>query len=196
MKKRCPIGLSVALVAGAATSFAGTVTGSVKCRGLRDNANAVVYLEKVQGTFEAPKEHAVVDQENLVFNPFVLPIVVGTTVDFLNSDTVSHNVFTPDKCAGKFNFGSYASGKSRSYTFTEKCSAVILCNVHSEMEAYVLVLDNPYFAVTDKAGSFKIEGAPAGTYSLVVWHNKLKPSKQEVTIPADGSIEVALEARR
>ena len=91
------------------------------------------------------------DQKNLAFVPHVLPVVVGTTVDFLNSDQVLHNVFTPDKCAGKFNLGTWPKGETRSVKFDQTgCSPVMLCNVHPEMEGFVVVLQNPYAGVTDK----------------------------------------------
>ena len=79
---------------------AGEIKGKVTCKGVRNNADAVVYVAAIPGkTFPAPKEHAKIDQLNLVFSPHVLPVLVGTTVDFLNSDAVLHNVFSPDACA-------------------------------------------------------------------------------------------------
>ena len=86
---------------------AGDLHGKVACKGVRDSSDAVVYVAAVPGkTFAAPREHAKIDQLNLVFHPHVLPVLVGTTVDFLNSDAVLHNVFTPDACAEKFNLGT------------------------------------------------------------------------------------------
>lgn len=180
------------------TATAGDIVGKITVQGARSAADAVVYIDEIPGkTFAPPKEHAVMDQKNMAFVPHVLPVVVGTTVDFLNSDDVLHNVFTPDKCAGKFNLGSWPKGQVRSYTFKEPgCVAVLLCNVHPEMEAYVVVLQNPYFAKTGKTGEFVIKDVPAGKYTLKVWHEKLKTKPQEVTVPAKGQVEVNFLLKR
>jgi plastocyanin len=184
----------------AATASAGDITGTVTCKGVRDSRDVVVYLVNVPGEFPPPEENVKMDQVNLEFIPHVLPIVAGTTVDFLNNDEVMHNVFTPDKEADKFNLGSWPKGEIRSYTFDvdcgDICSPVMLCNVHPEMEAYVVVLKNPYFAVTDKAGNFTIEGVPAGDLQLKLWHEKLKGEGTMVTIPVEGEVEVSLEMHR
>jgi plastocyanin len=140
------------------STMAGTIKGKVKVRGLRSPKDVVVYIDRVEGAFKPPKEHAKMDQMKMVFTPHVLPVVAGTTIDFHNSDTVLHNVFTPDKCADKFNLGTWAEGEVRSYTYKEVgCVSVVLCNVHPEMEAWVVVFQNPYFYKTDKDGAFTIE---------------------------------------
>ena len=97
---------------------AGDLHGKVACKGVRDSSDAVVYVAAIAGkTFPAPKDHAKMDQANLVFHPRVLPVLVGTTVDFLNSDAVLHNVFTPDACAEKFNLGTWPKGQIKSFEF-------------------------------------------------------------------------------
>lgn len=178
--------------------FGGTIKGKVKARGVRDNADAVVYIEKIPGkTFPAPKKHAEFDQKNLAFHPHVLPVLVGTTVDFLNSDDVLHNVFSPDKCAGSFNLGTWPKGQTRSYTFTQaECKAVILCNVHPEMGAWVVVLETPYFAVSNKEGDYEIDNVPAGKYSLTVWHEKLKGEAVSVEVPEKGETKQDFVVKR
>ncbi|MEE9449005.1 MAG: hypothetical protein V3V72_03055, partial [Ignavibacteriaceae bacterium] len=75
----------------------GTITGTIKAKRLRDARDVVVFLEKVDGKFPLPKEKPVMDQNNMVFVPHVLPLVVGTTVQFPNSDNVRHNVFSRSK---------------------------------------------------------------------------------------------------
>lgn len=175
----------------------GTIKGKVTVRGARDARDVVVYIEKASGEFAPPKEHPELDQKNMTFIPHVLPVLVGTTVDFLNSDDVLHNVFTPDECAGKFNLGSWPKGETRSYTFKEvDCRAVLLCNVHPEMEGWVVVLQNPYFFKTDKDGVFTIENVPAGKYTLKVWNQKLKGEPQEVTVPEKGEVTVDFSMKR
>ena len=190
-----------AFLAVLAPVYAGDISGNVACKGARDSRDVVVYLADAPGQFPPPKEHAVMDQKNLEFIPRVLPVVAGTTVDFLNSDDVMHNVFSPDKDADKFNLGSWPKGQTRSHTFEMKCdddvcAPVVLCNVHPEMEGYVVVLKSPYFAVTDKAGSFTIKDVPAGDYHLELWHSKLKGEGAVVTVPEKGTATVILEMHR
>lgn len=169
--------------------MAGEIHGTVTCQGMDNNANAVVYVAKIAGkSFPAPTKKAVVNQVNMTFSPHVLPVLVGTTVEFLNHDNVLHNVFTPSACAGHFNLGTWAKGQSRSYRFKKECFATLLCMIHPEMEGYVAALPTPYFAVSGKDGSYAIKGVPDGTYTLKVWHPKLKGTKKSVTVK--GSTEV------
>ena len=188
--------LGVALVALSFWSVpaalkAGTIEGTVTAKGARDARDAVIYVDAIKDKiFEAPKEHAKMDQKNMVFIPHALPVLVGTAVDFLNSDAVLHNVFTPDKVAGKFNLGTWPQGQTRSYTFKNVGSATMLCNVHPEMAAFVVTLPTPYFAKTGPDGKFKIEGIPAGSYTVQIWHEKLKAQAASVTVPAEGTATV------
>jgi plastocyanin len=184
MKPATPIVLAAALACLSPTlSGAEGLSGTVRCKGVRDSADAVVWITAIPGkTFPAPKEHAKVDQLNLVFHPHVLPVLVGTTVDFLNSDAVLHNVFTPDGCAEKFNLGTWPKGQIRSYEFKKDCAATLLCKVHPEMEAFVVAVQTPYFAVTKADGSYRIADVPDGTYTVKVWHPKLKGTQKSVTV--------------
>ena len=144
-------------------SNAGDIKGKVKAKGVKNPANAVIYIDKIEGkTFKPPSEPVVMDQKKLTFIPHVMPILVGTKVNFLNSDDVLHNVFSPDACADKFNLGSWPKGQEKSYVFTKPCITTLLCNVHPEMGAYILVLETPYFAVTDKDGNYTIKDVPPG----------------------------------
>jgi plastocyanin len=171
---------------------AGDIHGKVACKGVRDCADAVVYVDAIAGkTFPAPQEHQRINQQNLVFDPHVLPVLVGTTVDFLNSDTVQHNVFSPDACAEKFNLGTWPKGQMRSYTFKKDCVATLLCKVHPEMEAFVIAVPTPYHAVAKADGSFKIDNVPDGSYTVKVWHPKLKAASKPVTVA--GATEAAFE---
>jgi len=170
--------------------YAGDIVGTVKATGAKDAGNAVIFIEKVEGkTFSAPSEHAVINQKNMTFMPHVLPVLAGTTVDFQNNDDVLHNVFSPDKCAENFNLGTWPKGQIRSFTFKNPgCRASLLCKVHPEMEGYVVVLETPYFAVSNKDGSYSIKNVPAGTYTLNIWHEKLKGASVKVTVTATGSV--------
>lgn len=180
-----PLVLAFVLATGAALPLAaGDLHGKVTCKGVRDSRDAVVYVAAIPGkTFPAPKEHAKINQENLVFSPHVLPVLVGTTVDFHNSDAVLHNVYSPDACADKFNLGTWPKGQIRSYTFTKECeAATLLCKVHPEMEGFVVAVPTPYFAVTKPDGSFRIADVPDGSYTVKVWHPKLKAAQKAVTV--------------
>jgi len=177
---------------------AGDITGSIKTKKAKYKKNAIVYIDKIDGKiFDPPKEHQILDQKNLTFVPHVLPVLTGTTVDFINSDDVLHNVFSPDNCAEKFNLGSWPKGEKRSYTFDEPgCLAVVLCNVHPEMEGYVVVVETPYYATTDEDGNYKIKNVPAGNYTLKIWHERLKGEAQTITVPKTGSATANFELKR
>ncbi len=173
---------------------AGDIHGKLACKGMRNSADAVVYVDRIAGkTFPPPAEHAKVDQKGMQFLPRVLPVVIGTAVDFLNSDAVLHNVFSPDACADKFNLGTWPRGQSKSYAFKKECMAVLLCNVHPEMEGFVAVLPTPYFAVTAPDGSYSINDVPDGNYTVKVWHPKLKAAQKSVAVKGatEANFEIA-----
>jgi plastocyanin len=175
--------LGALILAVAIPAAAGDLHGKLVCKGAKDCADAVVYVAAIPGkTFPAPKEHVTVDQKNMVFVPRVLPVLVGTTVDFLNSDAVLHNVYTPAVCADKFNLGTWPQGQTKSFTFTKECVAELLCKVHPEMQGFVVTLPTPYFAAARADGSFRIADVPDGSYTVKVWHPKLKPAEKPVTV--------------
>lgn len=178
--------------------WAGEIQGQIHAPVSKFQKDVVVYVDAIQGkTFQPPEKHVVVDQKNLSFNPHVLPLLVGITVDFLNSDAVLHNVFSPDAVADKFNLGTWPKGQTRSHTFQKVGSAAVLCNVHPEMEAFIVILPTPYFAKTDEQGNFKIEGVPAGTYTLKVWHEKnWKAAPQKVSVAEKGAVTVEFKVSR
>lgn len=180
---------------------AGTITGKVVPKKAKYRVNAVVYIDSIPGqTFEPSDTHVQINQKGLKFHPHVLPVLSGTTVDFLNSDEVLHNVFTPDDVAGKFNLGSWPQGEIKSHTFSasckEACEAVMLCNVHPEMEAYIVILNNPYYAVTDEDGAFVIENVPAGEYTLRTWHERLKEATQKITVGKADTLRVEIPLKK
>lgn len=175
--------------------LAGDIMGKVILKGKKSHAGVVVYIDKIPGkTFKPPRKPAQMDQRNLEFIPHVLPVLVGTTVEFLNNDDVLHNVYTPDACAGKFDLGTWARGKVKTYTFNEPgCRSVLLCNLHPAMEAYVVVLETPYFTVSNKDGSYVIKDIPSGKYTLKVWHKKFKGEDAAVEVPSQGKVTVDFE---
>lgn len=146
---------------------------------------AVVYVETVPGAFHGNRVK--IDQRNKEFTPHVLPIVQGTTLEFHNSDDLRHNVFGVG--ADEFNLGSWAKGGFREHAFNKLGEVVILCDVHPEMEAYVLVLQNSYFAQPDAKGQFRIPAVPAGEYVVKAWYRG-KTKKQTVKVPPTGNTTV------
>ena len=154
----------------------GIVKGSITIGG-KPAPDAVISIEGIPRELakENPKpatKRGVVDQRELKFIPRVLPVLVGTTVDFPNNDKTFHNVFSTAE-AKKFDLGLYPSGEKRSATFDKPGVVKILCNVHPNMEAHVVVKEHPYFAATDKRGSYQITNVPLGKYRIEVWHPEL-----------------------
>jgi plastocyanin len=157
----------------------GTVTGIVMAKGLSTNADVVVSLQ-APGLSPQPAAKPVgVDQKGKVFMPHVLAVVRGTTVRFLNSDPFAHNVFSPE---GRYDLGSWVQGQYKDHVFAKSGVYTQLCRIHPEMAAFVVVLDTPYFATTDQAGAFQISNVPPGPYTLVAWSEKLKETRQAITV--------------
>jgi plastocyanin len=183
----------VVLIAGlCSAAWAGDIEGKVtgmKC-------HSVVYVDAIAGkTFPAPKEHPVIDQKGLLFVPHVVAVQQGTTVEFLNSDNVAHNVFWTavggDKKAGH-NLGTWPKGEKRPFTFEKAGVVPLFCNVHPDMAAYIVVSPTPYFAETDDSGAYKIKDVPDGSYTLVVWHEGAKNQSKPVTVAGGGKADFTL----
>ena len=167
----------------AAPLAAGNIHGKITAHGARNAADAVVYVDHIAGkTFDPPAAHVRMDQKNMQFTPHVLAVLVGTTVDFLNSDSLLHNVFSPDGCADRMNLGTWPQGQFRSFTFKKPCFATLLCKVHPEMEGFVAAVPTPYFAITTADGSYDIKDVPDGTYTVKVWHPTLKGAEKSVKV--------------
>lgn len=168
--------LTVALVLSAGT-LSGKVSGV--------SGKSVVYLDAPGKTFPAPDKKPVMDQKGLLFSPHIMVIQQGTTVEFLNSDNVQHNVFWPsiggDKKQGH-NLGTWPKGEKRPWKFDYAGVAPLLCNVHPEMAGYIVVSPSPYFAETDDSGTYTIDNVPDGTYTVRVWHEGAKPTTKSVTV--------------
>ncbi|MBI4243019.1 MAG: hypothetical protein HY606_02915 [Planctomycetes bacterium] len=173
----------------------GTVAGKVNSS-FAKKFPFVVYIEDIGSkTLPVPDENALVDQYAKVFVPRVLPVQVGTAVDFLNSDPFEHNVLSPDE--EKYDLGNFGKGESRSYVFKRTGFYTQLCTLHPEMIAYVVVVKTPFFAVTDNDGNFKIEGVPAGSWKVKIWNERLK-SKQlaktwDITVETDKESGLVIE---
>jgi plastocyanin len=180
------------LIGLAVASSAGTISGQVS--GVA--GPSVVYVDTISGkTFPAPAQHPVIDQKGLVFQPHLTAVLVGTTVDFLNSDSVAHNVFWTSIGGNKklnHNLGTWPKGDRKSFKFDTPGAVPILCNVHPEMSAYLVVVPTPYFATSDQAGNYKIENVPDGSYTLIGWHEGAKNQSKPVSVSGDTKADFAL----
>jgi plastocyanin len=151
--------------------------------------NVVLYIDGPGTQREAaaaPLAHATMLQRDERFQPHVLPVVLGTTVDFPNGDDVYHNVFSLSRAAGKngFDLGRYPRGESKSWTFTRPGIVQVFCHIHSDMSAVVLVLPNAHFASPDDAHHFTIDDVPEGDYTLVAWHERIRPITRHIHVMA------------
>jgi plastocyanin len=162
--------------------------GSPAARDVSDRLRSVVYLETApRGAFEATDAgHAVMDQRNETFVPHVLAITTGTTVDFPNSDKFYHNVFSLSKVQ-KFDLGRYAAGHSRPVTFNRPGIVRVFCDIHSHMNAFILVFSHPFFAMTEADGRYRIDNVPPGTYAVIAWNEGVSSEPRMVTVP-DGAV--------
>lgn len=190
--KRNILILIAAVTSMTLSASAGTISGQVS--GVA--GPSVVYVDTISGkTFPAPTQHPVIDQRGLVFQPHVTAVQVGTTVEFLNSDSVAHNVFWTSVGGNKklaHNLGTWPKGEKKSFKFDTAGAVPILCNVHPEMSAYLVVVPTPYFATSDQAGNYKIENVPDGSYTVTAWHEGAKNQSKPVAVSGDAKADFAL----
>jgi len=177
---------------------ANEIKGKVSVQGIKSAENIAVYVDVIPDKkFDAPKEHIVIDQRKMAFLPHVVAVQQGTTVDFLNSDPVGHNVYWPSVSGNKklsHNMGTWPKGDKKPFQFNDLGTASLLCNVHPEMSGYVVVVPTPYFAVTDKDGNFEIKNIPAGKYTLKTWSEDGKPVTQAVDVNgATATVELTVK---
>jgi plastocyanin len=195
---RAAVATSLAFVLVGA-SWANEIKGKVSVQGIKSAENIAVYVDAIPDKkFDAPKDHVVVDQRKMAFIPHVVAVQQGTTVEFLNSDPVGHNVYWPSISGNKklsHNLGTWPKGEKKPFQFNDLGTASLLCNVHPEMSGYVVVVPTPYFAVTDKDGNFEIKGIPAGKYTLKTWSEDGKPSTQAVDVSA-ATVTVELTVKK
>jgi plastocyanin len=178
--------LFLLLLGFTAIAVAGEIKGKVTAQHIKSAEDIAVYVDAIPGkTFTAPSAAPVADQKHMTFVPHVIVVLKGTTVDFLNSDPVGHNVYWPNVSGNKklaHNMGTWPQGQKKSFTFNDLGVAPLLCNVHPEMSGYIVVAPTPYFAVTDKEGNFVIKDIPDGAYTLKTWSEVGKPATLAVTV--------------
>ena len=164
-----------------------TELGMPPRRDLPDQRVAVVYLESApRGAFEdRPGPTVVLDQKNENFVPHILAITIGTSVEFLNSDRTYHNVFSLSK-ANSFDLGRYPPGRAKTVRFDHPGIVRVFCEIHSHMNAFILVFAHRHFAVTGAQGEYRIDGVPPGTYTVSVWHPTFTARSETVKIPEQG----------
>jgi plastocyanin len=187
---RTAILTSCLVTALGAAAFAGTIEGKTS------SGNSVVYVDAIPGkTFPAPTQEPVLSQRGLAFNPHILVVQEGTTVQFQNDDNVQHNVFWPSVGGSKklaHNMGTWPKGEKRPFKFTQPGVVPLLCNVHPEMSGYLIVTPTPYFAQADAAGNYKIDNVPDGKYTVTAWHEGSKPQSKPVSVSGTGKADFTL----
>ena len=213
MKKICVIILCFLICGG--TLSAGTIRGRVRAQArpeIQEDIEAgkyesrkykflerinydelkdfVVYIDQPGlGSNRKPDVLKVIIQKDGTFRPHVLPVLLGTTVEWPNNDEIYHNVFSMSE-PKPFDLGIYKSKEVKRVTFDKPGRVDVFCSIHTKMNCIVLVLENPFFAATDKNGSFTITNVPAGTYPLKAWHERLPSQVKNVTVTDTGEVNV------
>lgn len=146
--------------------------------------NVFVYVSsEVKGKFDVPEEPVVLDQNGCVYKPHVLGVMAGQTIRILNNDGTLHNIHPKPKVNAEFNQAMPKFLKKKDKVFDKAEQMIpIKCDVHPWMQAFVGVMDHPFFAVSGADGSFEIKGLPDGTYTVTAWHEICGSMEQEVTV--------------
>jgi plastocyanin len=165
-------------------------------RDVSDRLRSMVYLESApRGAFEQTESgRAVMDQHDERFVPHVLAITTGTTVDFPNTDPIYHNVFSLSKIK-PFDLGRYASGRSKQVKFDRPGIVRVFCEIHSHMNAFILVFSHPFFSLTDNEGHYRIDNVPPGTYNVIAWNEGTPSDPKPAIVPDGGAAELDFTLR-
>ena len=157
--------------------------------------DAVVYLEQIPAAAESTLARcprpARLAQLHQAFVPRVLPVAVGTTVEFPNEDPIYHNVFSVSPVK-RFDLGKYPRGHSKSVLCNRTGVINVYCDIHSDMAAFIVVVPNHGYTQPDTTGAFVLEGLPAGRYTVHAWHPDLGERKCAIEVPAEGEAAVKL----
>jgi plastocyanin len=149
--------------------------------GDKAGANTVVWLTPVEHRLSAadqrpPQRRPRLTQHNKSFEPHMLVVEVGTTVDFPNKDPFFHNVFSLFD-GKRFDLGLYEAGATNSARFERVGVSFLFCNIHPEMSAVVVAVDTPYFAIADRSGRASLANVPDGKYEMHVWSERALPEE-------------------
>jgi plastocyanin len=161
-------------------------------------ANAVVVVKATKGKpLTVPAEPVTFDQKGCEYHPHVLAFPAGSTVRVLNPDGVLHNVHVMGKANPEANKAMPKFKKQEDWKIEKaEWPIAVKCDAHPWMHAYWLSMDQPYYAVTDADGNFKITDLPAGEYEVEVWHEVLGKSPQKVTVQGGQDTKVAWEMKK
>jgi high-affinity iron transporter len=183
--------LLLALPAGPADAAAppSDVRGVVKLTGAKTVAGAVVSLHAPGLKLVPPEEPVRIDQKGFRLVPRVVAIQAGTTVRFANEDPEPQNVYSPE---GHYNLGAWPPGGAREFVFRIAGVYSQRSGLHPDVRGFVVVLDTPYYAVSDETGHFEVRGVPAGKYRLEVWHEEMAGLAREVTVEPDEPLKLEL----
>lgn len=159
-----------------------------------DVGQAVVWLEASRAG--SPAGRVEISTENKQFLPHVLVVPAGSAVSFPNHDPFNHNVFSLSE-AGPFDLGLYDRGETRTARFSRPGIIRVYCNVHANMNAFVVVRDNPFYTQPGADGSFAIVDVPPGEYTLQVWHERGGEASRKIEVGPAGlqGLELTLDAR-
>lgn len=155
--------------------------------------NAVVHLTDIKTGKKIEPQKVTLDQKGCEYSPHVMAFPVGSTVEILNTDGILHNIHSYSKVNSAFNMAQPKFKKSLTVKIDKPEAIPLKCDVHGWMSGWFFAAENPYFAVTDKSGSFKLTDVPAGTYNMEVWHETLGKQSQKVTVKAKGEAKVNFE---
>jgi plastocyanin len=139
--------------------------------------STVLWLAPLEAAASVPLApmHSVLAQKNKEFDPHLLVVTRGSSIEFPNRDPWFHNVFSLFN-GKRFDLGLYEAGSSRTVHFDREGISFIFCNIHSEMSAVIVVVGTPYFTTTNKQGGFSIAGVPPGRYMLHIWNENAQPA--------------------
>lgn len=196
LMKKTVMAVTLVIGMGGGHVEAGTITGKATASGVKDARNVVVYVDTIAGAqVTPPQDPATINQLHKEFVPHVLPILKGTPVTFHNSDALLHNVHLYLGRKSLANLAMPPGAKPLTKTFDQAGEITILCDIHPEMAAYILVLETPYWAVTGEDGRYRIADVPSGTYTLKTWHETLQPVSRTVSLQETEPVTVDLELK-
>lgn len=163
-------------------------------KGIKDVVASLPSIQKGKALGK-PEKPPVLDQKSCEYHPYAQIIPVNTTLEITNSDDVLHNIKTSGGSKTSFNIAQPKFKRKLTYDFKNPEIVQVECNVHGWMHAIIVVEDNPYDALTDANGSFKITDVPPGKYTVKVWHSKLGEQTKEVTVGPKEEVKVAFEMK-